>query len=360
MKSLFRKKKKTTGKSPVSTKSSPKKRASSRARRMVPVDPDADVRLLLASRLVRLFPALEADRHARLYAFIVQSLGNFALDEVLKVRLALTTALKDHAFLPPKTVSKIVHDAEREVTEPILRFCAGLSDPDLLDILWIYPESWAQRAIKGVRRGGRAAENAGASVVAPDPEDIVMLAKEVPEWHEPSDARPVIPVHVAAEMAVFVGEAVEGLLGMYSGLDEETIGEIMHAFQRRMAMIAERADDSGDPQIRLARAGEQGIEGDALISDAMAVRDLAFAVFVLASLSDAPVKKVEDVIAARGARPLVALCWKAGLSMRTALLLQKELAGVQPSRLIYPKEGSDYPFTPQAMVEQLAFLGVKP
>ena len=36
----------------------------------------------------------------------------------------------------------LARDVERDVSEPILRFCAALSDRDLLDILKSHPASW--------------------------------------------------------------------------------------------------------------------------------------------------------------------------------------------------------------------------
>ena len=65
-------------------------------------DVDQDVRLMLAGRLVDLLPEASKDEQSQLYAFVVQSLGTLALDEVLKIRVALSSTLKDHAHTPPK------------------------------------------------------------------------------------------------------------------------------------------------------------------------------------------------------------------------------------------------------------------
>ena len=58
-------------------------------------DPDVDVRLALASRLTSLLPGLSEDQQSQLYAFTVQALGILAEDEVLKIRKALSSALKE-------------------------------------------------------------------------------------------------------------------------------------------------------------------------------------------------------------------------------------------------------------------------
>jgi hypothetical protein len=58
-------------------------------------------------------------------------------------------------------------------------------------------------------------------------------------------------------------------------------------------------------------------------------------------------------------KPIVAVCWRAGLSMRFALLLQQQLGQVQPTELLYPRGGTDYPLTKDELLWQLNFLGLK-
>ncbi|MCD8571123.1 MAG: hypothetical protein LRY76_06320 [Alphaproteobacteria bacterium] len=70
-------------------------------------DREADVRLALAKRLVELLPDLTDDKHSQLYAYAVQALGTLALDEVLKIRIALSSTLKDHAHTPPKIAGQL-------------------------------------------------------------------------------------------------------------------------------------------------------------------------------------------------------------------------------------------------------------
>jgi len=111
-------------------------------------DAHEDVRLALSGRLVKLLPALSLDKQSQLYAFTVQALGTLALDEVLKVRRALSASLKDHAYAPPNVAATLAKDIEREVSEPILRFCVALSDEVLADIISTHPAEWAAEATK--------------------------------------------------------------------------------------------------------------------------------------------------------------------------------------------------------------------
>jgi hypothetical protein len=60
-----------------------------------------------------------------------------------------------------------------------------------------------------------------------------------------------------------------------------------------------------------------------------------------------------------GPKPIIALCWKAGISPRTCVDVQKLAGRLQPRELIYPKGGTDYPLSPADIRWQLEFFGVK-
>ena len=106
---------------------------------------------------------------------------------------------------------------------------------------------------------------------------------------------------------------------------------------------------------RMAKKGELT---DEAITDALAVRETDFVYAALAHLAGVAEATLKDLFEARSAKPIVALCWKAGLSMRTALTLQRDLAQVPPKNLLYPKGGTDYPMTEEELEWQLDFLGV--
>ncbi|CAK0759426.1 hypothetical protein CCP1ISM_9030001 [Azospirillaceae bacterium] len=80
----------------------------------------------------------------------------------------------------------------------------------------------------------------------------------------------------------------------------------------------------------------------------------------LALRTNLPVPLVEKILRSHSGRAVTALAWRAGFSMRTALHLQKQLAGVPSSQLIYARDGTDFPLTPAEMTWQLEFFGVPP
>jgi uncharacterized protein (DUF2336 family) len=339
-------------------------------------DRDIDVRLMLAARLVELLPDLSDDKHSQLYAFAVQALGTLALDEVLKIRTALSSTLKDHAHTPPKIAGQLARDVEREVSEPILRFCAALSDEDLLDILRAHPASWVVRAIAGRGRvsepvseavidvedvpgGAVLIENQGALITENLLQHIVEKAKSFPEWQKPMALRKSLPVSIAKQMAEFVDGSVRKLLLSRNDFDEQDTAEISAIFRRRMDFAADDVLATESIEMRLKKRIAEGMLGEDMVSDALAMRDQDFLYGAVAYLAKSDMLTVRKIFEMKAPKPIVALCWRAGLSMRLALQLQMEIGQIPPKELIYPKDGTDYPLSESDLKWQLEFLGLK-
>ncbi|MFN3701115.1 MAG: DUF2336 domain-containing protein [Alphaproteobacteria bacterium] len=339
-------------------------------------DRDQDVRLALAARLMNLLPDLSRDKHSQLYAFAVQALGTLALDEVLKVRVALSSTLKDHAHAPPKVVAQLAQDVEREVSEPILRFCAALSDEDLLNILKAHPAGWAVEAI--ATRGSVSApvsmaviesdhRPAGTALLYNEGADlnetilhiIVQKARDYPEWQKPMALRAKLPASVVSALAEFVDSSVRDVLLLREDIEPELTEEITAIFRRRMDFASEDEASEKPVEERLKAIISEGRLNEETISDALAMRDREFVYAALARLMRTSAENVERIVAMRAPRPIVAISWYAGLSMRMALHLQRDLANIPPKELVYPRDGTDYPMTQEELEWQLEFLGFK-
>lgn len=346
------------------------------ASRVLSADKSQDVRLALAGRLMDLLPDLSKDKHSQLYAFAVQALGTLALDEVLKVRVALSSTLKDLAQTPPKVAAKLARDVERDVSEPILRFCAALSDEDLLEILKAHPATWAVEAIAGRksvsgpvstavigtndRSGGKALiQNDGAQITEIVLHQIVEKARDYPEWQAPIATRKGLPIDMAKELASFVDASVREMLMEREDFDIRETEEIAAVFRRRMEYASEEQSSEKSAAERVQKAYKEGRLNEELISDAVAMRDREFLYSAIARLIHSNPAVVEKIFEMRSPKSIVALSWHAGLSMRMALQLQKDIGQVLPKDLIYPREGTDYPFTDEEMNWQVDFLGLK-
>ncbi|MCB1721132.1 MAG: DUF2336 domain-containing protein [Rhodospirillales bacterium] len=337
-------------------------------------DDEADVRLALAGRLVDLLPDVSQDQQSQLYAFVVQALGTLALDEVLKIRVALSSTLKDHAHTPPKIAGQLARDVEQQVSEPILRFCSALSNADLLDILKSHPASWVIEAIasrdsvseelseavvetRDSYGGSALIGNDGALLSDNLLHRIVEIARTLPEWQKPMAVRKSLPVSIARDLAEFVDASVRDMLLKRGDFDENTTEELAAVFRRRVDFVDEGADET--PRDKLARLIQEGGLNEEVISDALAMREKEFVAEAIAYLGKTTASQVQKIFDMGAAKPIVALAWHAGLSMRLALALQKEAGRVNPKEILYPKGGTDYPLSEEDLNWQLEFLGLK-
>ncbi len=337
-------------------------------------DKSTDVRMALAARLVELLPGLSAEKHSQLYAYAVQALGVLAQDEVMKIRQALATALKDHAKAPPKVVGRLARDVEREVSEPILRFCVALSDEDLLEILADHPAPWAISAIAGrptvsPRVGDAVVEtkdapagkvlirNAGAVFTDELLLKIIDRARDYPDWHEDIAVRKELSLDLARKFTGFVSQKVLDVLEKREDFDPATRAEIAAIVKRRIEFQRPGgAFESAESKIeRYVKAGHLS---PGVITDALAWQDHKFVLLALAHLSKIHPIVVEKMLRSGSAKPIIALCWKAKLPMRVALELQHSYARLSPKEFMYAKGGTDYPMTPAEIKWQLEFYGV--
>lgn len=336
-------------------------------------DKSEDVRLALAGRLAALLPDLSSDKQGQLYKFAVEALGNLALDEVLKVRVALSSALKECADTPPSVAGQLARDLEREVSEPILRFCIALSDDDLLDILKSHPASWAVQAVASrpriaapvsqavidtndVAAGQILMENKGADISLETLKDIVEKSKQYPEWQKPIAMKKSLPPELVRELAGFVDLSVRNILMERTDFDAELMEDVSSTVQRRMDYM-EQADNETLEQ-RVLRLYKAGKLNDEVFGDALSMRDKSFVSAGLAVLLKTNQANIDKIFAMGAAKPIVAICWKAGLSMRFALRLQQDMAKVPHTELIYPRGGTDYPLSEADLKWQLEFLGL--
>ena len=337
-------------------------------------DKSTDVRLALAARLVELLPGLSPDKHSQIYAYAVQALGVLAQDEVVKIRQALATALKDHAKAPPKVVGRLARDVEREVSEPILRFCVALSDKDLLEILADHPSSWMISAIaarpvvspkvsdavvdtQDIPASTVLIRNAGAVFTDDLLQKIIERARDYPEWQEDIAVRKELSLDLARKLAGFVGQKVLDVLEKRDDFDPTTRAEIADIVKRRIEFNRPGgAVESSESKIE--RYIKAGTLTPGVITDALAWQDHKFVLLALAHLGKIHPIVVEKMLRSGSAKPIIALCWKARQPMRVALELQRSYARLQPKDFLYAKGGTDYPMSPAEIKWQLEFYGV--
>ena len=336
-------------------------------------DSDVDVKIALIKRLSALLPDLTQDQYAHLYAFAAQALGILALDEVLKVRLALSSALKDEAFAPPEVAAQLAKDLERQVSEPILKLCAAVPDDVLVDILRHHPADWVVHAIAGRKnlhesvssavidtgnsKGIKALiQNTGAAMDDESVDIILAIAPEKPEWHKPLALQTHLPARVLKGIIMFVDSSIQKLIMERDDFDEETRNELMDTVSRRVNFLVDEKGNriTAEQKAQILYAQKQ-LDDDA-VKDALALREYDFVYYALALKSGIAVEIVKQMINTGSPKAITALVWKADLRMRTALEVQKAMGKVQPREILYPKNGDSYPLTAEDLMWQINFF----
>ena len=164
-----------------------------------------------------------------------------------------------------------------------------------------------------------------------------------------------LPPELVRELAGFVDLSVRNILMERTDLGAELMEDVSATVQRRMDYMEQAENETLEQRvIRLYKAGKLN---DEVFGDALSMRDKSFVSAGLAALLKTSQANIDKIFAMGAAKPVVAICWKAGLSMRFALRLQQDMAKVPHKELIYPRGGTDYPLSEADLKWQLEFLG---
>ena len=202
---------------------------------------------------------------------------------------------------------------------------------------------------------GELLSNKGARIREDTMERIIERAPGIKTWHKPLVVRPELSMRAVRRIATFVSRALIDELRRTHDLDRETADWLKARAQSRIENGEEEAEPAPRENIRDAYAA--GRLGDEIVMEAATTSQRASVVLALSLLSGVPATKIEEVIAAQSGRGIAALCWKAGLSMRTALAIQTYIAHVPQPNLVLPREGIAYPMTQDEMRWHLQYFG---
>jgi uncharacterized protein (DUF2336 family) len=347
-------------------------------------DRDEAVRAELAQKVARLLPGLTADAQNEAHQRVVAMLEKLARDEAVRVRAVVAEAVRNVANVPPEIVKRLARDAELIVASPVLRFSPLLTDEDLLDIITAGPTSGALAVI--AQRSGVTAKISDALVAADDePAVAALLANKSAQireetldlivdrasgraaWHEPLVRRPSLPARAAKRIAGFVADSLLSILKNRDDLPPETRAQVTAAVAERLAEAEkdekaapaeeEEKDEGETAEEKVTRLKKEGKLDEDAVDDALHAGQRAFVRAALAVMAEVPVDVVDKILAARSAKGVVALAWKAKLPMRMAVQIQTRLGGISPRQALQARSGTAFPLTADEMTWQIEFFG---
>lgn len=320
---------------------------------------DSDLQLLLAQRLSGLLPKIKTSDTAAM-TMLLDAIRQLTEDTITPVRVALASALKDVAHLPPDLARKLADDAERSVAEPIIRYSLSLSDEDLISLITRHPQEWhtvtiAQRKNLSENISDIVLDTgnigAGTALLA---NDYALIRNESlqkltgnKDYATALAARNSFQRRVRRDILILAERRLYDFLRQDAHLDKATTKDVLKTIQRRVEhqeeITAVDPADMNEQQIRDAIVlGENDMVVQALAARANTSEDL--------------VRRM--VMDSEAAKPVIAFCVRAGLSMTTAVLIQQRLTRLVPSRILYPKNGDQLPITAEEVQWQWDFFGI--
>lgn len=336
-------------------------------------DADENVRAELARKIGRLVPNMKSEDQRSIRDKSIKVLEALAQDQLPKVRAMVAEEIKGSADVPKAMVDRLARDIEEIVCGPILQYSPLLNDDDLREIIAAGVSSGALEAIANremvseqvssaiagtldVPAVAALLTNRNAQIREDTLDQIISQASSVEDLHKPLSLRPQLSIRAMRRIAGFVASALVHAMMEQSDLSEEQADELLDKVRDRLAQ--ERVGD--DEQAKLAAKAQdyfdRGMLNDEFVLEQIEENRRELLMQCLAVMSDLPAETVREVIMSKSGRVVTALCWKAGLEMRTAYGVQTTFALVPTAQLLSAKDGDKYPINDNELEWHLSYF----
>jgi uncharacterized protein (DUF2336 family) len=171
--------------------------------------------------------------------------------------------------------------------------------------------------------------------------------------------RPALSGCAVRRLAEFVADALVRDLERRSYIDAKTAAALSRTMRDRLGEEEELATEDAARETadeRALKLFKQGKLTEKLIATSLDRGDRSFVIEALALMAELPSKVVAKSVSMASAKGMVAVAWKASLSMKTAALLQIRFARIPPGNVLQARSGGEFPLTEDEMLWQLDFL----
>ena len=342
-------------------------------------DPDEEVRKELAHKLGRLLPDISTDQQDKLSKMALDILETLARDQIPEVRAIVSDEIKHARNVPKNVVKRLAMDAETTVSAPVREYSPLLSDRDLLEIVALGIESGVMGPMTSIARrealpeevvdaiiesGDEYAiptllENKTAEISDKTIDLIAVEAEGHEEWHAPLVDRGSLPVRTVKRIASFVSAALFERLIENNDIGEEDVEDMRMEVRKRIESdeLLEAEDDKARSKAmeRADKLYKEGKLNEKIISQAVDGSDNHFMYCAISYMADLPSEVVAKMLGSGSSKAVTSLCWKAGMSMRMAVSLQRKVAHIRPNSMLHPRSGNQFPLTEDDMEWQIEF-----
>lgn len=337
---------------------------------------DDDVRAQIAHKISLLLPALAESKKDQLLHHVFRVLMLLAEDQLPRVRRMIAEELRDSYAAPSELIRKLAWDEELEVAAPVLEFSPLLGDTDLLEIISHSDIPGVMEAIsrrkevsgditdaivrnlthsriskEDARIINTLLANKGAKFREDTLEIIVDEAPVYEIWHEALINRPELTSRTINRIARFVSEALIMEMESRGMISSELGHNLTQAIASRLHNPhIDREKDADRQAIDLFT---QGTLDAHYVMAALDNGEREFVISALSLLADIPKPVTKTLVDSGDPKAVTALAWKAGIPMREAIQLQLKLAKIPYTRILYAREGMDYPLAEADMQKLL-------
>jgi uncharacterized protein (DUF2336 family) len=338
-------------------------------------DSGLEVREELARKIARLMPDMPRRERTTIQQRTVDLLEKIAEDEAPRVRAIVAREVARCPTIPKRLATRLARDIEISVCGPILQYSPLLSDEDLVELI---ATSRIQGAVDAIARrenlSARVSDaviatldvsavaqlltNSSAQIRESSLESIIAQAAGIEAWHRPLVMRTELSLRAVRRIATFVSRALIDELAQHHEIDRETSNWLKARAQDRIE-AEKSASRPSAARDAIKEAHAAGRLGDEMVMEAVTTSQRASVVLAVSLLSNVEPARIEQIIEAESGRGITAICWKAGLAMRTALAIQTYIAHVPKDNLVLPRAGIDYPMEPSEMLWHLQYFGIE-
>ena len=320
-------------------------------------DHDDDVRADLALKIGRLIPGITGGQSERLQEITFEILAILAQDQLPRVRRIIAEEIKHATHAPKPLVAKLAQDVELIVAAPILEFSPLLNDSDLLEIIHA---GVADGGLSAISRRSAVSDKVARAIVAANDipavatllanpsaqiredtlDQIIERAEKAEPLHEPLARRPELSLGAIRRIAGFVSAAILEVMRTEHKLDDDTAKEVSEAVKRRIQKEStEQIESVADKVAKLQALGRLTEDAVTQAAELGQRGFLAEALALKAGVSAAVVNKMMD---SRSGKAVTAISWKAGLTARGSMKLQRHGARIAANAMIHARDGVNY------------------
>jgi uncharacterized protein (DUF2336 family) len=346
-----------------------------RINRLLADDGTEDVRAELAAKIARLMPGLEARETEETVVLTLDTLEVLARDSAVRVRAILAEEIKLLDCVPRDVALRLAHDVEVLVAAPILEYSPLLSQADLMEII---AGGQVQQVLAAVARRRPLGEDVSealvqsldvsaiaALLVNPDAkmrketlDRVVEEAEAIESWHLPLVLRADLSARAIRRIGGFVGASLLEQLVARGDLSDATRAHLNRRLRGRLEQDNDTESGTASSEQIVSAAKARGTLDDGFVENAASSGSRETVTLALAALAQVPEATVRKILSQRGAKPLVALVWRAHLSMRTAFKIQTSVMKLTGRELLPARGGINFPLSKEEMRWHLAYFDI--